>query len=468
MTRLQKLLNQKAELLKQLRAINETADADVASKGVLTAEQDVVYKELEAQVARVNATIDAERRLVAEEAAAPVVASAPANGSRVRVQARAEEDPRRGFPMHRDFFLSVIDNAGRSSREQVSDERLRPLAVASEDGARGELAYLLPRGFNPSFLATAGSDEQGAYSDPYGGYAVPKTLLPGMLQLGFEGDPTSGRTQAIPMASPTVELLARTDKNHATSVSGGFTVTRKPETVAATASRGEMEKVTLKASTLMGLAYATEEILTDSVISFIALIDAGFRDQFAHNMLREKIRGLGGSEYQGVIGADCSIAESRDTSTRILGDDVIQMRARCWGYGQAIWLANHDAFPELMRLGAAAYDTLAATPLAGSNALYVQSIREDRPDSLLGRPIFYSEYPSTLGSAGDLILANWSQYLEGLYQPLQSAESMHVRFVNHERTFKLWLRNAGAPWWRTALTPNQSTTTLSPFVILAA
>jgi HK97 family phage major capsid protein len=265
-----------------------------------------------------------------------------------------------------------------------------------------------------------------------------------------------------------VELLARTDKNHATSVSGGFTVTRKPETVAATASRMEMEKVTLKASTLMGLAYATEEILVDSVISFIALIDAGFRDQFAHHMLREKIRGLGGNEYQGVIAADCTIAESRDTATRILGDDVLQMRARCWGYGQAIWIANHDCFAELMRLGAAAYDTLAATPLTGSNALYVQSLREDRPDSLLGRPIFYSEYASTLGGAGDLSLCNWSQYLEGLYQPLQSAESMHVRFSNHERAFKFWLRNAGAPWWRSALTPNQSTTTLSPFVILAA
>lgn len=90
------------------------------------------------------------------------------------------------------------------------------------------------------------------------------------------------------------------------------------------------------------------------------------------------------------------------------------------------------------------------------------------PDMLLGRPIYYSEFASKLGDVGDIILGNWSQFLEGIYQPLQSAESVHVRFLNHERTFKFWLRNAGAPWWRSALTPAKSSDTLSPFVTLAA
>ena len=161
------------------------------------------------------------------------------------------------------------------------------------------------------------------------------------------------------------------------------------------------------------------------------------------------------------------IAVTRDTSSRILGTDIIAMRARCWGYGSAIWIANHDCFGELMRLGAAAYDAQAATPLAGSNALFVQSLTEDIPDRILGRPCFFSESAETLGTSGDLSLVNWSQYLEGLYQPLQSAESMHVRFVNHERAFKFWLRNAGAPWWRAALTPRESSTTLSPIVKLS-
>jgi HK97 family phage major capsid protein len=89
------------------------------------------------------------------------------------------------------------------------------------------------------------------------------------------------------------------------------------------------------------------------------------------------------------------------------------------------------------------------------------------PTSLLGRPIFYTEYLPTLGSAGDVLLCNWSQYIEGTYQPLQSAESIHVRFVNNERAFRFTMRNDGAPWWRSVLTPKNGST-LSPYVTLAA
>jgi HK97 family phage major capsid protein len=136
------------------------------------------------------------------------------------------------------------------------------------------------------------------------------------------------------------------------------------------------------------------------------------------------------------------------------------MRARCWGYGNAFWFANHDTLPELAQMALAVG--------TGGAPVYMPGGFGGRPDTLLGKPIFYSEYPSTLGDAGDLILWNPTQYLEGVYQPLRSAESVHVRFVQHERAFKLWLRNAGASWWRSALTPAKGSNTLSPIVTLAA
>jgi len=98
--------------------------------------------------------------------------------------------------------------------------------------------------------------------------------------------------------------------------------------------------------------------------------------------------------------------------------------------------------------------------------MWQQSAREDAPDMLLGRPIAYDENCKTLGDAGDLILCNWTQYLEGTLQPLQSAESMHVRFLYNERVFKFWKRNDGRMWWNTYLTPKNGST-LSPVVTLA-
>jgi HK97 family phage major capsid protein len=90
------------------------------------------------------------------------------------------------------------------------------------------------------------------------------------------------------------------------------------------------------------------------------------------------------------------------------------------------------------------------------------------PDWLLGRPLYPTEANSTLGQKGDLILACWSEYIEGTYKPLQFVSSIHVRFAAFEQAFRFYARKDGAPWWRSALTPRRSTTTLSPFVVLGA
>ncbi|KKM68048.1 hypothetical protein LCGC14_1464830 [marine sediment metagenome] len=475
MIRLQKYQSDHAEIRESMESIVAAAEAD--NDGELTEEHEAEFKELQAQLAKVNVKFQREKDLIEAEKSAPVILTAKGNGDNADLRTRvadlklkAEDDPRRGFKSHREFVMAVIENHGLSAREDVTDERLRVLAVFDKDDKRasGELAFILPEAFTPSNLkAAAGSDEQGVYDDRYGGFTVTPTFLPGMLKLGFEGDPTTGRTQPVPMTTPTVEMTARTDKDHTTSVSGGFTVSRRPETASQTASRMEMEKVTLKATSLFGFAYATLELLTDSPISFAAIIQSGFDDQFAHHMLGEKLRGLGDSEYLGVLSAlDTNSQgptlrvdkENGQAAATVVAENAIKMRSQCWGYGKAIWIANHDTYPQLA--------TMSIAVGTGGALVYQQSIVEDKPDMLLGRPIFYSEYPATLGTVGDLILGNWSEYLDALYQPLQSAESVHVRFDSHEKAFKFWLRNAGAPWWRSALTPNQSTTKLSPFIVL--
>ena len=470
MNRLAKLQAQHTSVVAEMDALLEAAAGQE-----LTADQKTAFDALEVKRKGVAASVERERALrVAErDVAAGGPDPLPQGVQPVRVRARAETDKaQRGFRNHRDFLMAVLENSGLKSRDDVTEERLKPLAVFDKDDkkAGGELAFMLPTAWTPrGLMATVGSDEQGEYDDSHGGFAVPSSMAPGLLQVGFEGDPTVGRTTNLPMATPQVDMLARVDKDHSSSVSGGFTVARRAETVAGAASRAEFEKVSLKAASLFGMAYATEEILADSPISFAALIAAGFSTQFGAHMLNEKINGLGGDQYKGVLkglaststGPTISIAkEAGQVADTIVTANVTKMRARCWGYDKAIWLGNHDTYPQLAGL---------SIGIGAAGALvYQQSLVEDRPDMLLGRPIFYTEYAATVGDQGDLILANFAEYLEGLYQPLQSAESMHVRFANHERAFKFWLRNAGAPWWRTALTPAKSSATLSPFVVLDA
>jgi HK97 family phage major capsid protein len=340
------------------------------------------------------------------------------------------DDPQCGFKTPRDFLLTVLE----APTARRLDDRLR-------------------------FLSAAGSDEHGEYSDPHGNFLLPVGFSPTLMTTPTEADPVAGRTTALPMTSPVVEWPARVDKDHTTSVSGGLTVTRKAETVAAASSRMKFEKIRLSVDDLFGVAIATERILTDSPISFAALLDAGFNDEFAARILWERLYGSGIGEYMGVLNSPCLVAIARATGGSIKGADILTARRRCWRYSEAIWLANHDT-----------YEDLAKAHITGTNGdvfLFNPARGEDVPDMLLGRPVFFTEFAETKGTKGDLLLGAWSQYLEGTYQTTERAESIHVRFLEHERVFKFWLRNAGAPWWNAALTPKKGAATLSPFVTIA-
>lgn len=437
MSRLKKYESRKAAIVKEMEAILEACGEDALPEEKQN-EYDVLEKELTEEV---NPGLERERRLQDHIRSFDGPVRRPEDGfnpgapqGTIKEKPPAfQEDPNKGFKNSQEFFRSILSSAYAG---RVEDERLR-------------------------YLSTAGSDEAGRYADPYGGFLVPEGFSPNLKALAAEGDPTAGRTTSVPMSSPKVTIPARTDKDHSSSVSGGLVVYRRSETQDVTATRMTMEQVKLESTPLMGLSYATEELLRDSAISFTALLESGFRDEFASKILYEKIHGTGAGTMEGVINTPCAISVTKETgqaADTIVYENLVKMRSRCWRYSDAIWLYNHDALPQLMQL----YMPIGT---AGA-AMWQSSAREGEPDMLFGRPAFATEYCETVGTCGDIILGVWSEYLEGTRRPLESAESVHVRFENNERTFRFTMENDGRVWWRSALTPKVSTTTLSPFVML--
>lgn len=433
MNRLQRLKQERQKLVSRMEAMLKTADDENRD---FTVDEESDFQELEAELQPLNKRIEREEQFLAaqadEEPGAGGVRTTTDDGIGA-IHDNWQDDPMCGYERPRDFLLEVIQ------------------------AARGEVEA------SPQmrFLAAAGSDEQGGYSDPHGGFFVPEGMSPQLLEVGVEGDPTM--PTPVPMTSPIVKFNARVDKNHSSSVSGGLTVSRTAETQQPGSSRTSYEQVKLEATGQFGLAYATEQLLERSPVSFAAILDAGFKTEFASERLKEKISGTGTGEPLGVLLAPCLISvakESMQSADTINGTNLIKMRARCWNYSRAIWLANHDTYTQLV-----------AAHISGTNTdnyLFTPGNGSDVPDTLLGRPIYFTEYAKTLGDQGDLILGVWSEYTWGTLGPTnpRRAESIHVRFLNHERTFKFWLENDGQPWWSTALTPVESSTTLSPFVTL--
>lgn len=415
----------------------------------------------EADYDRLIAEKEREIAALKEKERTPVskaVTLSEADIGRIAAVARdPKEEGKRGFRNSRDFLTSVFKACYRPS--EPMDARLVPLFGSNIEAVKN--------GDAGSVKKAVGSDEARAISDPYGGFLIPFSFLPEPLKIDPEPDPIGGKTRNVPMSTPMIKLNARVDKNHTTSVSGGLTVTRRPETVAGTPSQQQYEQINFECHELFGMAYATESLLRDSPVSFTSLLAAGFGDQFNYHLIKERLYGSGVGEYLGVLtaldsaglGPTVSVAkESGQPAATITYNNVLDMRARVWGYDKAVWIANHDTIRQLMTLNQAVG--------TGGSVVWQPSAREDHPDMLLGRPIFFSEYAKTLGTQGDIGCYNWNEYLEGTYQPMQSEESIHVRFVNNERAFKFYTRNAGMPWWKTALTPAYSTAKLSPFVVL--
>lgn len=348
---------------------------------------------------------------------------------------RWKQDPKLGYATAQDFLKDVIDTDQKQS--YAKNERLM-------------------------FLATAGSDEQSIINDQKGGFTVPEGFMSQLLATDSDDDFTTGLVTNVPMSVPVVNIPARTDKDHSTSVSGGLTVARRIETQAINTSTMNVEQVKLEATSLTGAAFATDELLKFSAVSFAAIITQGFSDQFSSHLINEKLTGTGTGEMLGILNSGAKITISEEGSQAadtIVGNNLLKMRARAWKYPNCVWHANHDT-----------YTQLAAAHIAGTNGdvfLFAPGNGTDVPDTLLGRPIHFTEYAETLGDEGDIALVNWSQYLVGTLEGMQSASSVHVRFLNNENTFKFWMSNDGAPWWRTALTPKNGST-LSPIVTLEA
>lgn len=359
----------------------------------------------------------------------------------ISVKDSKQDDPKRGFKNHIEFFNAVIQAGMNGMRPDKMDARLVPL-------------------FN-----AVGSDESRASSNPDGGFLIAPAFMPGVMQtsgLELQND-IGAMTRKVPMSTDVIYINARVDKDHSSSVSGGFRVYRREEAASVESSKAKFEQVKLQANPLTGLSYATEEILARSPMSFAALIQSGFADEKSSKLNYERLWGTGVGEYLGIYNSPCKIevakenAQSNDT---INGTNIIKMRARAYRYNQCIWMANQDTLPALM-----------SAHIAGTNGdvfLFAPGNGVDKPDTLLGRPILFDENMATLGDAGDIALVNWNEYLEGTLGGATFEESIHVRFVYNERAFRFNVYNDGMPWWKTVLTPKKSATTLSPFVFLAA
>jgi HK97 family phage major capsid protein len=355
------------------------------------------------------------------------------------------KDPMRGFRHGPAFLLSVKGYYEGGSSKLTP--QLKSLGV-------------------PKMEATAGSDEGSTFANPYGGFLLPEGVQPGIRKVDGEGDPTIGRTFQYPMEMKTFKVNSLVSYDHTTTSSGGLRVYRRAEALEVTASKLQFEQITLDLMEMMGIAYDTEEILRWSPLSFVTMLQQGFNTEFQAKTIKEKISGTGVGQFQGALNSPALITvdkETDQTAGTIIFENILNMKKRCFGYGNAVWLANNDTQGEFPKLNV-------NVPGSGVALVWMPSAVEGAPERLLGRPLIFTDWCKTLGNKGDIILADWSQFYEcydARNPGIQAAESVHVRFLTNERCFRFLTLNDGKFMWTTYYTPPNSTVTRSPIVTLA-
>jgi HK97 family phage major capsid protein len=152
-------------------------------------------------------------------------------------------------------------------------------------------------------------------------------------------------------------------------------------------------------------------------------------------------------------------------SATVIAENVRDMYSRMYAAGKrtGVWLANDDVFPQLfsMSLTVGTAGVPVYLPAGGMSGMPYET--------LMGRPIIYTEKCQTVGTAGDLAFVDISRYIvagkAGGEAP-NVATSMHIKFDYDEQAFRFTMRYDGQPSWTSPMTPKYSSTTVSPFVVL--
>jgi len=128
--------------------------------------------------------------------------------------------------------------------------------------------------------------------------------------------------------------------------------------------------------------------------------------------------------------------------------------------GKAIYLANKDTFPQLaaMSIAVGTGGVPVYLPAGGASGQPYKT--------LMGRPLIFTEHCQTLGTLGDILLVDFSQYLLGQKKGrgIKADTSIHLKFDYDQTAFRFTFRVDGQPWLPSDITPRYSSDTLSPFV----
>ncbi len=511
----EKLLKTKAELDGKIRAL-------LTSDGALTADQKTEHEKLKAELADVKARIATLRELDAQ--AAIEKADAEKEAEKVALEAREADRLKRANAASGRLTDSDSAANGGTARKDAdgrtvasfedTDEKITFTVGTSADARRRQTYAELkrantrelktrgyvPRGEFKSFaeLIREGLNSTGSAAfdgrmnkhfasllDNRGNFLRPNAAIQGMSEgVGADGgymvmpefaagiidnvysNALWGRTDNYTVNGNNMTFLANAETSRAAgSRAGGLRGYWVGEGGNITSSKPTTREVSLKLVKLGVVVYLTNELISDGGAALETYVARKAAEEFNFMIGDALINGTGAGQPLGVLNAPSLVSVGKEASqpgSTLQTENIEKMYARFLAsdIADGIWYHNQDVLPQLntMTLGIGAAGVPTYLPPGGVSAAPYGTLK--------GRPIEPTEFNATLGTQGDLILADLSDVLSISKGGIAQAVSMHIQFLTDQLAVRFTMRLNARPWANSPLTPYKGSNTQSSFVTL--
>lgn len=313
--------------------------------------------------------------------------------------------------------------------------------------------------------AALGANE-GTNTD--GGYILQEDFAGVILETAVQRSALLNRLDRYTCSSPanSMRWVSVDETDVSSSVFGGVQMYWTSEANTVAASKPKFREMKMDLEKMMGLAYATDEMLTDAPF-MTGFFGTAFAMAAERLLVSSVISGDGVGKPKGLLLSNALItvdAEAGQAAGSFVGANAIKMQARTMpkGRDRLVWLMHPDLEEQLPYLSIHSGEAAKFlwNPEGGLGNFDTQRV--------LNKPVLFEDSCSALGSKGDVNLIDPYQYILLTKGTAKQDWSIHVEFLTDQLCFRMVFRCNGAPKVESPLTIKNSTKTRSPFITLAA
>lgn len=301
-----------------------------------------------------------------------------------------------------------------------------------------------------------------------GGFAVEAGIADNLMQL------VNTKSKLLPFVSqqPTqadkggisIPAIAETSRADGSRF-GGVEAFWIGEGIEGKYSAPKLRAVDLKLSKLLAFCAATSELMQDAP-GLASWISDLYSSEIAFKVDDAILQADGLGKPIGILNSGALIEvpkESGQGADTIVFENLCKMwsRVSVRNLKNLVWIINRECLPELMTMTSPgiAPKPVYLPPEGASAAPY---------GTIFGRPVLEVESASKLGDAGDITLADMSDYIWTDKNGIQNDVSIHVQFLTDEECYRFRYRANGCPYTKAPVaSKSNSNFSTSPYVTLA-